>query len=618
MSNSPIKKTPAKPKKGYQIFIHAERDDNGVYSLRVRYRKRDEEGNLLPEEEFTIPLIWVIFGSSTSTDIDIALLFPMEQFFLIRNYDSNMSSITEQFDRIAGQIIRDTYDPEKWNCSIEEYFYIESNNDKPKVINSTLCGYRIQETNVTMSDCRVQESNNTESNETLSFSKIDGAFKGFSDEVHNSFVMTYWNHPQMYHKIQQIKNISETPFGPLVKRSVSVKVCLSAVRILGYIYHLTNFYPYSLDSIEDWKNDMELCKVIAKMIFTRIISIQRNGVAKYYAHNYGCDRHGVYTLAVDDGNFTPILMGIFTRVFYGKNSYTGYNGCSDVKGTKRAQIGNDPFHTIASHGYLRRSKNIITHPQMTDDQKVEQLYALFVERCDNHEIPFFIEMNDPTTPFHKLKFTTKSMITVPKMASWLVSLGCVGDMLGLMELYPWHRIRSSKLMTLQHNGDHMKNLAFQLGQSFALLKGIEHGRKHSNDMLNSEIPLNFVLFQKSEIASSFPQLEKFLNRSPYDDDDIMGLCATFHDYVTTIRQFIGSNITLIRDYSHRFPPFEAHVNSIRQQHIESAGLTDEKYKLLERNLALVDMILTEDSNVDVIFSSVMRWNQYAGVLPFNT
>lgn len=604
MSNSPKKKTPAKPKKGYQIFTHAERDENGVYSLHVQYRKRDGEGNLLPEEQFVIPLIWVIFGSSTSTDIDVALLFPMEQFFLIRNYDSNMSAITEQFDRIAGQIIRETYDPERWNSDIEEYFYLEPNNNKPKVINSTLCGYRAHELNG--------------QNETLSFSKIDGAFKGFSDEVHNSFIMTYWNHPQMYHKIQRTNNILGTPFGPLVKRSVSAKVCLSSVRILNYIYHLTNFYPYSLDSIEDWRDDMEICKRIAKMIFSRIISIQRNGIAKYYAHKYGCDRYGAYTLAVDDGNFTPIIMGIFTRVFYGKNLYTGYNGCSDVKDTKRAQLGNDPFHTVAAHGYLRRSKNIMSNPQTSDDQKVDQLYALFVERCDNHEIPFFIEMNDPTTPFHKLKFTTKSMITVPKMASWLVSLGNVGDMLALLELYPWHRTHSSKLMTLQHNDDHMKNLAFQLGQSYALLLGIKHERKHSNDIFNCEISHNFHLFQKHEIASFFPQLEKFLNRSPYEDEDIKMLSMMFRDYVATIRQFIGSNIEMVRDYSHHFPPFEAHVNSIRQQHIESAGLNDEKYKLIERDLALVDMILTEDSTVDVIFSTVMRWNQYAGVIPFNT
>lgn len=124
------------------------------------------------DHSFRFPLKWLIFGSKTSQDVDIAIYVPPE---LIIKMDRHYLEICEQLDK---------------------------------------CLVPILKTNKPINSCLVFWDNQ----------KLIWCQKGGIDESHNSYVLTFDNHQQM---------LQACPLVGLMERDVNMKICGATRMLIG-------------------------------------------------------------------------------------------------------------------------------------------------------------------------------------------------------------------------------------------------------------------------------------------------------------------------------------------------------------------------------------------------
>jgi|688.fasta_scaffold70877_3 hypothetical protein len=422
-----------------------------------------------------IPIIWVIYGSSDSNDIDITLLLPDHLFETLSRYDANFNVIACYFDRIGHEIIKSTYDNQMWKQSIDSY--IINKNGLIKEMNTNICSY-------------------------IEYDKtyvINGSYKGPVDEMHMAIVRTYAFHPQMFHKLLP-DYVNGSPILENVHRSISSKILIALIDIINIIYSFSQFYPEPKND-EEWLQDMQICRKLVEIIFDKIVSIIETEALWFPNRSYGCDRHITYTNAIAN-NFNNILQLIFIRCYHSGNNIE-----------KVISRQGDPFNTKFNFSYIKCAQRIITDKNINKEEKFKLLIELYDRRV-KHEISPFSNI-DPE--LIKKNFYTQNMITVPKLSEFIRSIGMISDLFSLIKLFPWNRINIQELKTKRNNHDNMKKITFQIGQAFALLQGYEQ------KSIGSIIDSKYMVFQKEDVAKLYPQLSKFVRREDYNQNDLDNL-----------------------------------------------------------------------------------------------
>ena len=401
--------------------------------------------------EYKFPLEWIIFGSKTSTDIDIMVILPMN---VVDAIGKRHNIYTSFYRRMDGNLLPHIQNMAVWNNkNLDEYIL---HNGEIKPVN-TSCG-------------NIQDG------------VLIWSVKGSVGESNNSILATFKNHPQMF---------SECPIFRKLDRDIDAKILSSLRMVVG-----------CLARSEYTQNDKTRLTNLLKMCFVGLV---RHCIKIVESARRKLNTNDFVMLLLTVPNVNRTLYNIIKE----NGDESVLNSCdqlSRIVGKKQNPIG---VYKIRKELVLAIvEKNIERIFNLVDGymeyyQEIEEHSQVILEYINNNiETPNFGQYRDDVISGRN---------SLGNIASFVLKINRCGYTVHFLETIEWRDIDLVRETT-----EKMKKICFQIGQTLALLNGVE-------------------LFDKEGIAGMFPELRSFLMRKEFGTDELNGVKSVMHKLLIEIK-----------------------------------------------------------------------------------
>jgi hypothetical protein len=417
------------------------KDDHG-YLISIKIRNIGEP--------IIFPLEWIIFGSKGSTDIDVAINFPPN---LLDEHVEFYKFACVHFDKIIAPILKDS----ALNANEFPINYFE------KPLNS----------------CCIHYNEKTH--------QIDWTQKGDPDELNNSIMTTFYNHPQMF---------DECPITERMERDLDAKYARCLYMMLTSITDAELVDRYS----------MRLYNSMLKGYFT-LFEI-------YHSNLVEVDKTKNVTTIVNMLITAPIV----TKKIH--ESLIIIDELVEPLTILEKSMGNKvnpESNTIIA--YRNGLIKIINNKKLTLENKFSQIGQIIDDYCNIY--PAIIKAHDDIVEWISANPTIfgdkkQANIQIRQFSGTLLSISLIATTVhkskllvftenllngGVTAIFNWNDVY---LLPPEDRVDRYKKIAFQLGQTEALYYGIE-------------------IFTKEELVRKYPQLKVFLMRQPISENHLNDL-----------------------------------------------------------------------------------------------
>jgi hypothetical protein len=425
--------------------------DNKYYGYLLNIRRKNSE-------DVIFPLEWIIFGSKGSTDIDVAINFPPD---LLDENVEFYKLVCFQLDKKLAPILQ--------NTALNTDEFPENYFDKP------------------LNSCIIHYNNKAH--------QVDWTQKGDPDELNNSIIVTFNNHPQMF---------QDSPITKHMARDLDSKYARCLYMLLTSLTEAELIDRYS----------MRLYDSILKGYFSLF--------AIYHSNVTELDK---------TKNVSTIVNMLITAPIIPKKMHDTLIAVDELVApltTIEKAMGNKAKpgkNTIIS--YRNNLVKLINNNKLILDDKFSQIEQIITDYCSMYpeiieahdQIAFWISKNPSIFGGEK-----QSNIHIKQMSGTLMTISLIATTVhksklvvftenllngGVITEFNWNDVN---LLPIEDRVDKYKKIAFQLGQTHALYYGIE-------------------IFTKEELAERYPPLRQFLLRKQISRHNLDELTIFMRDVI---------------------------------------------------------------------------------------